>query len=82
MSSGGSTSKPGNSATSKPGSSSTTPAGTNHYIFHNMLWHEAWAGPSGYTKCLNLLHDDLGPNPKKLWIIDQSIHYILILNAI
>ena len=24
-------------------------------------------------KCLNLPHEDLGPNTKKLWLINQSI---------
>ena len=24
-------------------------------------------------KCLSLLHDYLGPNPKRLWLINQSI---------
>ena len=29
-------------------------------------------------KSLNLLHDDLGPNSQKLWVIFQSIHTLVI----
>ncbi len=32
-------------------------------------------------KCLTLLHDDLGPDTKKLWLINQSIKKSGIING-
>ena len=45
---------------------------------HNVLERGAEASPSAVAvqKCLNLLHDDLGLNTNKLWIVNQSIEVV------
>ena len=52
-------------------------------IITNVVELGAWFGISGYIKkCLSLLHDDLGPNPKKLWLINQNRYKFLFINVI